>query len=226
VVGQFPSQSSPDSTTPLPHLGVQLLSLFALQPGAHQPSPFVHVVIAGCVHNRLHVAAEPVNTSPVHEFPSSGQVVGQFPSQSSPDSTTPLPHIGMQFASLFALQPVGQHESPAVHVVIGVNVHVRVHIVPVRASVVQEFASLHDVGQFPSQASPDSITPFPQTGVQFGSLFALQPGAQQPSPPTHVVIGVNVHARLQPVPMRASVVQEFESLHDVGQLPSQTSPDW
>jgi hypothetical protein len=46
LAGQLPSQVSPDSTTPLPHLTVQLSSLVELQPGAQQPSPFLHWVMA------------------------------------------------------------------------------------------------------------------------------------------------------------------------------------
>jgi hypothetical protein len=47
VAGQFPSHVSPASTTPLPHIGMQLLSLVALQPEGQQPSPLVHVVTVG-----------------------------------------------------------------------------------------------------------------------------------------------------------------------------------
>jgi hypothetical protein len=108
VAGQLPSHVSGGSTTLLPQPTEQSLSFVELQPGAQQLSPFVHIVIGGCVHCRLHIATEPVSTSLVHEFPSSGQVVGQFPSQSSPISTTLLPHIGAQFASLTMLQPIGQ----------------------------------------------------------------------------------------------------------------------
>jgi hypothetical protein len=63
----------------------------------------------------------------VHAFPSLGQDVGQLPSQTSPVSTTPLPQNGMQLSSLFALHPAAQQPSPAVHVVIGTNVHATLH---------------------------------------------------------------------------------------------------
>jgi hypothetical protein len=50
LVGQLASQSSGGSVTPFPHTAVQLLSFVALHPVGQQPSPPVHVVIAGCVH--------------------------------------------------------------------------------------------------------------------------------------------------------------------------------
>jgi hypothetical protein len=187
VVGQFPSQSSGGSITLLPHTAVQLPSLVALHPVGQHPSPFTHIVIGGWVHCRLHMAAEPVRTSAVQAIPSSGQVVGQFPSQVSPGSTTLLPQVAVQLLSLLALQPMGQQPSPPVHIVIGVLVHARVHIEPVSVSAVQLFPSLQDVGQFPSQVSPGSITPFPHMAVQFGSFVALQPVGQQPSPPVHTI---------------------------------------
>ena len=47
LVGQVPGGShvSPGSTTPLPHTGVQLLSVLALQPPGQQPSLLVQVVM-------------------------------------------------------------------------------------------------------------------------------------------------------------------------------------
>jgi hypothetical protein len=127
VIGQLPSQVSPISTIMFPQLVEQSLSLVELQPGAQHPSPFVHVVICGCVHCRSHVAAEPVSTSFVHTLPSFGHVVGQFPSQSSPISTTMFPHVGAQLPSLFALQPGAQQPSPPVHIVTGVCVQTTLH---------------------------------------------------------------------------------------------------
>jgi hypothetical protein len=101
----------------LPHTAAQLLSFVMLQPDGQQPSPLVHVVIAGYEQATLHDADEPVRTFVVHEFMSS-HVAGQFPSHVSPISTTPLPHVGMQLLSLVMLQPDGQQASPFVHVVI------------------------------------------------------------------------------------------------------------
>jgi hypothetical protein len=126
VAGQFPSQVSPASTTPLPQTGAQSVSFVALQPGAQQPSPPAHAVIGGYEHVTLHCAAFPVRTFVVHAFMSL-QVAGQFPSHVSPDSTAPFPHIAEQFASLFALQLAGQHPSLPLHAVINVNVHWTLH---------------------------------------------------------------------------------------------------
>jgi hypothetical protein len=120
VVRQFPSHVSPASTTPLPHTAMQFGSLIMLQPLGQQESPATQAVIAGCVHWTLHMPTVPVSTSFVHEFPSFAQVVGQLPSHVSPGSTTPLPQIGMQFGSVFALQLAAQHESPARHCAIAV----------------------------------------------------------------------------------------------------------
>jgi hypothetical protein len=103
----------------------QSLSFPLVQPIGQQPSPPVHVVIAGCVHITLHMFGEPVSTSCVQALLSDAHVVGQFPSQASPVSTTPFPHMPVQLLSLLALQPIGQHESPPVHVVIGVKVQRR-----------------------------------------------------------------------------------------------------
>jgi hypothetical protein len=181
VAGQFPSHVSPDSTTPLPHAGRQLLSLFALQPAGQQASPPTHIVIGGCVHRTLHCVGVPESTSFVQASPSLAQVVRQLPSQSSPISTTEFPQTGVQLPSLLALQPGGQQLSPPMHIVTGVNVHWTLHCPfdPVRVSEVQGFPSLQVAGQLPSHVSPVSTTLFPHTGEQSVSLLALQPGAQQ-----------------------------------------------
>jgi hypothetical protein len=159
----------------------------------------------------------------------SSHVAGQFPSHVSPDSTTPFPHMAVQFESFVALQPDGQHESPPVHLGIGGYEHTTLHCpdVPVRTFVVHEFMSSHVAGQFPSHVSPDSTTLLPQAGVQLLSLFALQPGAQQPSPPVHVVIAGYEQTTLHvaAAPARTFVVHEFPSSHVAGQLPSHVSPD-
>jgi hypothetical protein len=57
----------------------------------------------------------------VQTLPSS-QEVGQedFGSQVSPFSTTPLPQVGEQSESVFAVHPAGQQPSPATQVVMAV----------------------------------------------------------------------------------------------------------
>ncbi len=61
---------------------------------------------------------------------------------------------------------------------------------PVIVSIVQEFPSLHVVGQllWGSQVSAVSIAPLPQLGEQLLSVLALQPGGQHASPLRQVVI--------------------------------------
>ena len=61
----------------------------------------------------LHTMLQPVPLNVRIQLPSETQVaaVGQLPSQSSPDSTTPLPHTGGQLLSLIELHPVGQQPS-------------------------------------------------------------------------------------------------------------------
>jgi len=69
--------------------------------------------------------------------------------------------------------------------------------------------------------------PLPQEAEQSESLLALQPGGQQPSRPTQVVIFELLQAALQlaALPKSVSMVQAFPSLHVEGQLLSQVSPD-
>jgi hypothetical protein len=120
VLKQFPSHFSPGSTCPSPQRGGgggQSLSLLLMQPGAQQPSPPLQEVIGVFEHATSQVAAFPAAESVVHALPSS-QVVGQFPSHFSPDSTTPLPQFGLQSLSLFAVAPGGQQWSPAAAAVI------------------------------------------------------------------------------------------------------------
>jgi hypothetical protein len=114
--GQLPSQVSPDSTVPLPQLTEHSPSFVLLQPGAQHPSPLEQTVMAECVHTRLQVPAEPVEPSVLQPLPSL-QLGGQLPSQVSPDSTTPLPHLTVQSLSLVELQPGAQHPSPFLHCV-------------------------------------------------------------------------------------------------------------
>jgi len=87
--------------------------------------------------------------------------------------------------------------------------------------------SSHVVGQSsPSHVSPGSTTPLPQSAEQSLSLSESQPGAQQPSSFTHVVMAVDwqTASHIAALPIRASVVQALLSSHMVGQSPSQVSP--
>ena len=56
LTGQLPggSQVSPGSTTLLPQLELQSLSLLALQPEGQQPSPPTHETMGLCVQATLH----------------------------------------------------------------------------------------------------------------------------------------------------------------------------
>src|SRR5439155_21811148 len=83
-----------------------------------------------------------------------------------------------------------------------------------------------------SQVSPASTTLLPQVGEQSPSMLALQPGAQQPSPLVHTMIGVCWQAAVQllALPPKVSTVQGLPSLqavmscgHEAGG--SQVSPD-
>ena len=95
------SQSSPGSTTPLPHTGMQLLSLLALHPDAQQPSPLVQVEM---VPDATHCRWQPVPWSAYAVQPMLAHMLGQLPSQTSPDSMTLLPQNGRQSLSLSELQ--------------------------------------------------------------------------------------------------------------------------
>jgi hypothetical protein len=232
VVGQLPSQSSPVSTMLLPHTGLQSLSVLLLHPPplGQQPSPLAQVVMAVWVHATLHWPAVPVVPSAVQALLSSQLNAEQLaPSQVSPVSTTPLPQTGLQSLSLLALQPGAQQPSPLAQAVIAVFVQAALQAaaLPVRVSVVQAMPSLQLVGQLaPSHFSGASTIPLPQTGLQSLSLLALQPGAQQPSPPVQAVIAVWPHWTLHLLaePDRTSTVQALLSSQLVGQLPSHVSP--
>ena len=54
------SQVSPGSTTPLPQVGEQSVSVLALHPAGQQPSPDTHVVIAVWLQVALQLALLPV----------------------------------------------------------------------------------------------------------------------------------------------------------------------
>jgi hypothetical protein len=109
-LGQFPSHVSGGSIVPLPHVAEQSLSFVEVQPSAQQPSLPTQAEIVVYVQRTLHVSGDPVNESRVQGSLSSHDV-GQFPSQVSPVSTFPLPHVAAQSSSLPALQFEGQHPS-------------------------------------------------------------------------------------------------------------------
>ena len=88
----------------------QSLSPGRLQPEGQQPSPLEQVVTGADSQRRLQPL--PTRVRVVHALEE--HEVGQSPSQRSPGSTTPLPHIESQSPSLVALQPEGQHPSPPV----------------------------------------------------------------------------------------------------------------
>ena len=141
--------------------------------------------------------------------------------------------VRAQSLSVFEVHPVGQQPSSGTQAVTAVWLQARVQssLLPVIASVVQGFLSSQEVGQEDggSQVSPDSTTPFPQTGEQSESLFALHTGGQQPSPETQAVMEVWLQVMLQlaRLPALASVVQTLSSSQEVGQEDggSQVSPD-
>lgn len=62
----------------------------------------------------MQFAGLPVLVSMVHALPSL-QSAGQLPSQVSPLSTVPLPHVAEQSLSLLLVQPAGQQPSPVTH---------------------------------------------------------------------------------------------------------------
>jgi hypothetical protein len=128
-----------------------------------------------------------------------GQEEGR--SQVSPDSTTPLPHLGVQSEGVLALHPAGQQPSPETQVLIVVwlQATLQLALLPVIRSMVQALLSLQEVGQedFGSQVSPVSTAPLPQVGEQSESVLALHPAGQQPSPETQVLMAVWLQATLQ-----------------------------
>jgi hypothetical protein len=84
--GQSSSHTSPTSRIELPQTDWQSLSVSESQPGAQQPSPFVHAKIRELEQSKSQVVALPVAVSTVQALLSS-QLVAQLPSQTSPAST-------------------------------------------------------------------------------------------------------------------------------------------
>jgi hypothetical protein len=177
------SHVSPEavSMTPSPQ-PAQSESLPAVHPiGQHRSLPAVEQVLSLCAQTRLHVAALPVCVSFVQSFWSSQTGHEPGGSHVSPASMRPLPHPG-QSPSFIAVHPVGQQPSPVVQALTGpASTHWRWQAVPCKARRVQPMVG-QLVGQLvPSQSSPGSSTPLPQTAVQLLSLTALHPVGQQAS---------------------------------------------
>jgi hypothetical protein len=93
-----------------------------------------------------------------------------------------------QSGSVIAVQLTGQQLSPPTQaVILPESTHCRWHCAPCNVRIVQAWFA-HCVGQLaPSQSSPISSTPLPQTGVQLLSFTALHPFGQQLSSFTHAV---------------------------------------
>jgi hypothetical protein len=196
TVGQLPSQTSPDSMTPLPHTGEQLLSLVELQvprpPPGQQLSLLAHAV---CMPAFWHVAWHvPPLASERSWHPTGGQLIGHDVSGShvSPASGIPLPQLAAQSTSRFAgdvLQPGGQQPSAVVPLQGSCVVEQRaLHVAgePVNVCTSQHCPGVHPVGHEAggSQVSPAamSTTPSPQP-AQSESFCALHPAGQQRSLP-------------------------------------------
>ena len=160
-----------------PQGGGQSTSVRELCPAGQQPSLGVSL---GCnlVSTHLTLQAVPARVCVVHgslslqsarvlHLPLPDLIPG---SQPSPDSSTPLPQLGLQSWSLITLAPGGQQPSPCMGLVTGVYWQVTLHSLPVIESAVQGFLSSHLVGQAPalpagialSHFSPWSSFPLPQ----------------------------------------------------------------
>jgi len=103
-------------------LQTQSESTPAVHPTGQHPSPPWHEVMFEKEHCAEQVAAAPVSVSRVQALLSL-QVVGQFPSQTSPVSTVPFPQVVLQSASVALVHPAGQHPSPPVQAVREMLVH-------------------------------------------------------------------------------------------------------
>jgi hypothetical protein len=117
------SQASPASTAPSPQTGVQSGSLAEVQPAGQQLSPEVQAVIGATEHEVLQLVREPRRVT-VMQVPWAGQSFGQeagtaLSQVSTGRSTTPLPHMALQSASMVRSPPGGQQPSPAMNAVTG-----------------------------------------------------------------------------------------------------------
>jgi hypothetical protein len=182
------SQVSPESTTLLPQVAEQSVSLALLHPVGQQPSPATQVVMALKLHATLQLLALPVIWSRVHALPSShaaGQDVAG--SQVSPESTAPLPQVAEQSESLPELHAAGQQPSPPVQAVMAVALHATLQVwaLPVVWSSVQALPSSQTAGQdvAGSQVSPDSTIPLPQVTPEAPPVPELAPVPTTPPPP-------------------------------------------
>lgn len=138
------------------------------------------------------------------------------------------PAGGAQSLSLLKSELAGQQPSPFTLVAIVVVWQSTLHCVSEPVSLPTEHPFDGQlVAQSPSQSSPFSLMPFPQTGAQSESLFALAPSGQHPSPLLAAVIVDVLHVTLHICgePWSLPGWQASTVGHDVLQLPSQISPE-
>src|SRR5262249_42674466 len=152
---------------------------FAFAPGGQHMSRVVPLAASSvCVHWRWHWVPETASVVQTLLSLQSATEAGQCPaplgiavSHSSPDSSAPLPQIGWQSGSVFALPAGGQQLSLGPTAVIGVCEQAALQVPPESSvSVVHESLSLQSAvtGHRPvpvviavSQVSPASTTPLP-----------------------------------------------------------------
>src|ERR1700712_3169407 len=154
------------------------MSLLALAPlGQHMSLLALSAALIGvCVQRALHALALPSSASTVHALLSL-QSFGHRPSQRSPGSTIPFPHIELQSGSEFPLAPLGQHMSLKIGtaIITWVQTALQFLALPSIRSVVHTSESTQLVGHgnegwLGSQISPGPITPSPQLAEQSASL--------------------------------------------------------
>jgi hypothetical protein len=187
-VGQLPSQTSPATTTPSPHEFEQSLSVSSSHAVGQQPSSFLQPVIRLERHSRLQFWAEPDATSVRHA--SVDSQLSQLPSQVSPVSTTPSPHVIEQSLSESESQAAGQHPSSSTQVSTIETAQVAEQASALPWSVAMEHADalVHSVGHAPSpvamaasQASLEDTTPSPQVTTTGWVLPPFSTGLPQPT---------------------------------------------